>query len=101
MNEDLAHQDMSNVAEMHNTGYLNIRNNRRTQSASHISDRRLCADINRKLQKLLQRERERERGVVILLSFSKIICVVASVVDERTKGMLRWWNDTDRGKRKY
>jgi hypothetical protein len=59
MNEDLAHQDMSNVAELRNTGYLKMRNNR-TQSESHRSDRRLWADRNRKLQKLLERERERE-----------------------------------------
>jgi hypothetical protein len=59
MNEDLAHQDMSDVAELHNTGYLNIHNNRRIQSASHRSVRRLGADRKRKLQKLLDRERER------------------------------------------
>jgi hypothetical protein len=61
MNEDLAHQNMSDVAELHNIGYLKIHDNRRTRSASHRSDRRLRAERNRKLQKLLDRERERER----------------------------------------
>jgi len=67
MNEDLAHQDMPNVVELHNTGYFKISNKRRTQSASHRSDRRLWADRNRKLQKLLDRERERERERGVLL----------------------------------
>jgi hypothetical protein len=61
MKEELAHQDMSDVAELHNTGYLKIHNNRRILSASHRSDRRLGADRNRKLQKLL----DRERGVLL------------------------------------
>jgi len=60
MNKDLAHQDMSNVAKLNTTGYLNIHNNSKTQLASHRADRRLWADRNRKLQKLLDRERERE-----------------------------------------
>jgi len=35
--------------------------------------------------------------------FSEIIYmyVVASVVDERTKSMLLWWDDTDGGTRKF
>jgi hypothetical protein len=50
-----------------------------------------------------EREREREGGgcfTSTTLSFSEIIYVVASVVDERTKVTLHWWTDTDRGKRK-